>query len=225
MKILVVAPHPDDEVLGCGGTIKKHIESGDQVYLCIMTRPLVGDWSHEYIENKDKEIKSSNGFMGFKEVFSLDFPSLRMDAIPQKDINDKLLEVFSKVNPEILFVPFRGDINHDHRITFDACLVAARPSHACNSIKKIIAYEISSTTDLGKLKTEKVEDIFVPNYYEDITLFLKEKIVAMEFYRSEMKEFPNPRSKKGIEVLAQKRGMECGAEAAEAFTIIRELKS
>jgi LmbE family N-acetylglucosaminyl deacetylase len=223
MNVLVIAPHPDDEVLGCGGTVKKYIEAGHDVYLCIMTKPLVPDWSQEYIDNKDKEIKASNDFMGFKETFFLDFPSLRMDTVPQKDLNDKLSEIINKVNPEILIIPFNGDINHDHKVAFDACLVALRPKPGL-VIKKVLAYEISSTTDLGKFKAEKIEDVFIPNYYEDISKFLDDKVKAMELYESEIKEFPNPRSKKGIEVLAQKRGTECGAEAAEAFMLIREIK-
>lgn len=223
MKILVVAPHPDDEVLGCGGTIKKHVKAGDQAYLCVVTKPLVPDWSQEYIENKEKEIKASNEFLGFKEVFFLDLPALRLDTIAQKDLNDKLSEILKKVNPNILFIPFFGDINRDHRLVYEACLIAARPKPNFD-LKKILAYEISPTTEMGAFKAEKFEDVFVPNYYEDITDFLEDKQKAMEFYRSELKEFPNPRSLKGIEVLAQKRGMESGAEAAEAFMLIRELK-
>jgi LmbE family N-acetylglucosaminyl deacetylase len=221
--ILVIAPHPDDEVLGCGGTIKKHIKAGDEVYLCIMTKPVVPDWSEEYINNKEKEIKTSNNFLGFKEVFFLDLPSLRLDTVPQKDINDKLSEVLKKVEPKILYIPFFGDINHDHRIAFESSLVVSRPKPGFN-IKKILAYEISPTTEMATLKAEKLEDIFIPNYYEDISDFLEDKKKAMECYKSELKEYPHPRSLKGIEVLAQKRGMECGIELAEAFMLMRELK-
>lgn len=224
MKILVIAPHPDDEVLGCGGTIKKHVEAGDEVYLCIITKPLVGDWTQEYIDNKEKEIKASNDFLGIKKTFFLDLPALRLDTVPKKDINDKISEIFKKVNPKILYIPFFADINHDHRLVFEASLVASRPKTGF-TIEKILAYEISPTTELGMLKAKKLEDVFIPNYYEDISNFLKDKLKAMEFYKSELKEYPNPRSSRGIEVLAQKRGMECGAEVAEAFMLIRELKT
>src|SRR5688572_17691914 len=105
MKILVIAPHPDDEVLGCGGTIRNHITSGDEVFLCIMTRPLVPDWSAEYISNKDAEIKASNESLGFKEVIFLNMPSLRLDMIPKKDINDELMKICDTIKPDVLYMP------------------------------------------------------------------------------------------------------------------------
>ncbi|MDP3883145.1 MAG: PIG-L family deacetylase [Candidatus Staskawiczbacteria bacterium] len=221
-KILVVAPHPDDEVLGCGGTIKKHTKSGDDVYLCLITRPLVPDWSEDYINNKDKEIKASNDFLGFKEVFFLDLPSLRLDTVPKKDINDKLIEIVGKIKPEILYIPFWGDINHDHQIVSESSLIAGRPKPG-SSIKKIFAYEISTEKEWGGNKTTEIKDIFLPNYYEDISNYLNDKLKAMECYKSELKEYPHPRSLKGIEVLAQKRGMDCGLKAAEAFILIRQI--
>jgi LmbE family N-acetylglucosaminyl deacetylase len=224
MKILVIAPHPDDEVLGCGGTIKKHTKSGDDVYLCIVTRPVVPDWPEDYIKNKDKEIKASNDFLGFKKVFFLDLPSLRLDTVPQKDLNDRINEIIKKIGPEILYIPFAGDINHDHKIVSEASLVASRPVPGF-AIKKVMAYEISPSTEQGMISYEKPEDIFIPNYYEDVSDYLKDKLKAMEFYGSELKEFPHPRSLKGIEVFAQKRGTECGFMAAEAFVLLREIKS
>lgn len=221
-KVLVIAPHPDDEVLGCGGTIKKHIEDGDEACLCVITRPLEKDWSREYIENKDKEIKASNDFLGFKEVKFLDLPSLRLDEVPKKDLNDGISEFIDGVKPDILFVPFFGDINHDHKIVFEACMVAARFKPGI-FIKKILAYEVSPTTEQGGISAESKKDIFLPNYFEDVSSFLEAKKKAMEFYKSELKEFPHPRSLEGIEILARKRGTECGLKAAEAFVLIRQI--
>ena len=222
-KILVIAPHPDDEVLGCGGTIKKHVKSGDDVYLCLVTRPLVGrnDWTAEYVENKDKEIKASDDFMGFKQVFFLDLPALRLDTVPKKDINDKISDVVNKVKPNILYVPFFGDINHDHRLVFEASFVAARIRSGV-AVEKILAYEISPTTEQGGIAGQK-SDIFLPNYFEDISDYLDDKLKAMEFYKSELKEHEHPRSLKGIDALAKKRGSESGVKAAEAFMLIREI--
>ncbi|HCC60232.1 MAG: hypothetical protein A2402_03765 [Candidatus Staskawiczbacteria bacterium RIFOXYC1_FULL_37_43] len=223
-KILIIAPHPDDEVLGCGGTIKKHIKFGDEAYLCLVTKPLVGenDWTAEYVENKDKEIKASNDFMGFKQVFFLDLPALRLDTVPKKDLNDKISNVIEKVKPDVLYAPFFGDINHDHRIVFEACLVASRirPDVMVN---KILAYEISPTTEQGGISGQK-SDVFLPNYFEDISDYLDDKLKAMECYKSELKEREHPRSLKGIDVLAKKRGSESGVKAAEAFMLIREIK-
>ncbi len=222
-KVLVIAPHPDDEVLGCGGTIKKRIKSGDEVYLCVVTKPVVPDWSEEYIKNKDEEIKISNKFFGFKKTFFLDLPAIRLDTFPQKDLNDRLEKVCREINPEELYIPFFGDINRDHQIVSRAAIIASRPAPGF-VIKKVLAYEVSPSTEQGMLTPGKPEDVFVPNYYEDISDHLEEKKKAMEFYKSELKEFPHPRSLKGIEVLAQKRGTECGFMAAEAFVLLREIK-
>lgn len=216
MKILVVAPHPDDEVLGCGGTVKKHINSGDEVYLCIVTKPLVKDWSQEYINNKDKEIKNSNDSLGIKDTFFLDLPALRVDTIPQKDINDLLIKIVDKVKPEILYIPFFGDINHDHRLVSEACLVAVRPKPG-SAIEKVFAYETISETEWGR----GIFKEFIPNVYIDISSTITEKLKAMEFYKSELKKYPHPRSLEGIKILAQKRGMEVGLQYAESFMLLR----
>ncbi|MEK7663900.1 MAG: PIG-L deacetylase family protein [Patescibacteria group bacterium] len=217
-KILVIAPHPDDEVLGCGGTIKKYVESGDEVYLCIITKPRVPDWSEEYIASKQKEIEASNKALGFKETFFLDLPALRLDTIAQKDLNDQLIKICEKLKPQILYIPFFGDINHDHQIVSRAGLVAARPKPG-SLVKKIFAYEVLSETEWNMPR----DSVFVPNYYEDISGFVDAKKEAMACYKSELKEYPHPRSLEGIEILAKKRGIEAGLEYAEAFMLIREI--
>ena len=215
-KILIIAPHPDDEVLGCGGTIAKYTESGNEVYLCIGTKAYTPDWSKEFIKNRKKEIKKSNKILKIKKTYFLDFPTAKLDTVPQKQINDELIKIFYKVRPDILFIPHSGDLNKDHRILFEASLVAARP--ISYKIKKIVSYEVLSETEWGSPIQE-----FKPNFYIGISLSnLNKKIEAMAPFESEVKKYPHPRSKEIIKALAQKRGSEAGLEFAEAFSIIRE---
>ena len=203
MKILVIAPHPDDEVLGCGGTIKKYTKEGREVYLCIATKAYTPDWTESFIENRKKEIKCSSKILGIKKVTFLDLPTVKLDTLPQKQLNDLISKVVEEIKPEIVFVPFRGDINKDHKLVSESTLVALRPKPGF-SVKKVFYYEVLSETEWAK-PAQKIEDVFLPNFYEDISEYLDDKLKAMECYKSELKEYPHPRSLEGIKVAAQKR--------------------
>ncbi|MFZ3074399.1 MAG: PIG-L deacetylase family protein [Minisyncoccales bacterium] len=216
MKILIIAPHPDDEVLGCGGTIKKCSQRGDEIILCIVTKAYLPDWTQDFIDGRPREIEKSNAILGISGTRFLNFPSVMLDTIPQKELNASISKVINGVKPEIIYVPNGGDLNKDHRLIFEASLVAARPGE--NRIKKILCYECPSETEWGQpIKP------FVPNVYSDITGFLNEKLEAMKAYKSELKNYPHPRSLETIEALAKKRGSEAGFEAAESFALIREI--
>jgi len=220
MKVLIIAPHPDDEVLGCGGTIKKHINSGDEVYLCEVTKSYTPDWTEDYIKKEMEELRDSNKVLGIKEAFLLDLPAVKLDIlVGQKKLNDLLFGVVQKIKPEILYIPFCGDINKDHRCVFEAVLVAGRPRPG-SYIKKIIAYEVLSSTEWGA----SAGACFVPNLYVDISSTIEEKKKAMPCYKSQLMQYPHPRSLEGIEILAKKRGMEAGLNYAEAFMLLREIK-
>lgn len=216
MKILIIAPHPDDEVLGCGGTIAKYSIIGDQVYLCIVTKAYTPDWSEEFIKNRQKEIGKSNKILGIKKTYFLDFPTVKLDTISQKKLNKAIYKVVSEINPDILYIPHKGDLNKDHRLVFESSLVATRPID--QKIKKVLSYETLSETEWG----QPIEP-FIPNIYEDITETFRDKIEAFKSYKSEMKIWPHPRSLKIIEALAKKRGSEAGIKFAEAFILIREI--
>lgn len=217
-KILILAPHPDDEVLGCGGAIVKHKKRGDKVYLCIVTRAYLPDWSEEYINNRPKEIEKANRILGIKKTYFLDFPTAKLDTVPQKELNDSILKVINEVRPKIIYLPYARDISKDHRLVFESAMVAVRPN-AGTCVKKILSYETSSESEGGK----NVK-VFVPNVYEDIGEELETKIEAMKAYKSEVKEYPHPRSLEMIKILAQKRGSEAGLRFAESFILIREIK-
>jgi len=204
MRVLVIAPHPDDEVLGCGGTIKKYSNKGSEVYLCIVTRAYTPDWNQEFIDNRKKEIKCANKILGIKETFFLDLPTVKLDTIGQKKLNDLISGIIEKVKPEALYLPFVKDSNKDHRLVFEAGFFASR------QIKKVLSYSYESL-------------LFVPNLYIDISDTLEDKLKAMSCYKSELRNYPHPRSLEAIKISAQKRGIESGLEAAESFIIIREI--
>jgi LmbE family N-acetylglucosaminyl deacetylase len=167
MKVLVIAPHPDDEVMGCGGTIVKHVYDNDIVYLCIVTTTYEPDWSKEFAEKRKKEIKRVNGILGIKKTYPLNFPTVKLDTIPQKELNDSITKIVRSVNPDILYIPHQGDLNKDHRLVFDSALVSIRFN---NEIKKVMSYEVPSSTEFGRMHKP-----FIPNIYVDITKSIFEK--------------------------------------------------
>lgn len=216
-KILVMASHPDDEVLGCGGTIKMYTQGGVEVYLCIVTKAYPPEWSPEFIENRPQEVDKVAEVLGIKKVFFLDFPTVKLDSVLQKDLNFSISKVVREVEPETIFIPHFGDLNQDHRLVHEASLVASRPFTA-SCVKRILAYETLSETEWGVSHRD-----FRPTVYQNIESTLKYKIEAMSAYASELQEPPHPRSLEIIEALAKKRGSEAGLRLAEAFMLIREI--
>lgn len=214
--ILIVAPHPDDEVLGCGATAKKYADRGARVFLCVVTKAYQPEWSEEFVLGRPTEVASAAAVLGIASVYFLDLPTVRLDTVPQRTLNSAIADIVAQVQPQVLYVPHRGDLNSDHRLVHQAALVAARPSVG-QSISRVLAYETLSETEWG------VEP-FIPTVYEDVQATLSAKIEAMQVYGSEVKEFPHPRSIQAIRALAQKRGSEACLEAAEAFTLVREVR-
>jgi len=158
MNILIIAPHPDDEVLGCGGTIAKHSERSDEVYLCIVTKAYTPDWSEEFIKNRPKEVDKANKILAIKKTYFLDYPTVKLDTIPQRVLNESISKVVNEVNPDIVYIPHKGDLNKDHRLVFETSLVATRPGN--HKIKRILSYETLSETEWG----QPIEH-FIPNVY------------------------------------------------------------
>ena len=165
---------------------------------------------------REKEIQKVSEVLGIKKTYHLDFPAVKLDTIPQKELNNSTLKIMAEVNPDIVYIPHKGDLNKDHRLIFDAALVATRPIN--NRIKRILSYETLSNTEWG----QAIEP-FVPSVYVDISETIDKKIEAMKIYKGELREYPHPRSLEIIEALAKKRGSEAGIRFAEAFMLIREL--
>lgn len=214
-KILVIAPHPDDEVLGCGGTIAKFSKI-NEVFLCVVTKAYSPEWSRRFIRNRQQEIEKVNKILSIKKTFFLDFPTVKLNTIPQKEINEAISKIIKEVKPDTIFIPHKGDVNSDHRIVFESSLVAVRPNK--QKINKVLSYETLSSTEWGQ-----AIDTFIPNIYVDISKTFDKKIKAMKVYKSELKKAPHPRSLEIIEALAKKRGSEIQAKYAEAFMLIREV--
>ena len=213
--ILVIAPHPDDEILGCGGTLLKHTANSDTVCCVIVTKAYTPDWSEKFLHTREQEIKKAHAIMKIEKCYFLDLPTVKVDTIPQKQLNDALARIISEVKPEIVYTPSGVDLNKDHRLVHEAVLVATRPTHA-PFVKRVLAYETVSETEWGIAP-------FVPQVYVDISDVLTKKLGAMKAYASELRQYPHPRSLEGIEILAKKRGIEAGARACEAFSLIREI--
>lgn len=217
MKVLVVAPHPDDEVLGCGGTIARHFSDGDNVQVCIVTKAYRPDWSEAFLRRRQREIADVKRVLEIEEIHTLDFPTVKLDTIPQKTLNDVLGGIFNKVRPDIVYIPHEGDLNRDHRLVFESCLVAARPVK--HKIKRTLSYETLSETEWGIPSKP-----FLPNFYVDISNTIEKKIEAIKAYKeTELKNPPHPRSVDTIISSAKKRGSEINVMFAEAFMLIREI--
>lgn len=220
MKVLVIAPHPDDEVLGVGGTIAKRAMNGDSVYVCIVTKagePLFRD---EFVEQCRNECLKADKYLGVKETFFLDFPAVRLEEVPRYKLNDGLMQAVNRVKPDEVFIPHRGDMQLDHKMIVDAVMVALRPKYD-HVVKRIYAYETLSETGWDVPNTVNE---FIPTVYEDISRTLENKMNAMNLFKSQLADFPAARSLEAIEALAKYRGAMVNVTAAEAFTLIREIK-
>ncbi|MEE9398693.1 MAG: PIG-L deacetylase family protein [Dehalococcoidales bacterium] len=219
MKVLIIAAHPDDETMGAGGTIVKHIKCGDEVYLCVVTKAYSPEWSAEIIKVKREEVSKAAEILGIKRVHFLDLPTVKLDTVPQKELNELLLKKVEEIQPEIIYTTHRGDLHKDHRLVCEATMVVIRPFPG-STVRKVLCYELLSSTELGG---SLAESSFIPNMYVDISETLETKLKAMAVYQSELKEYPHPRSLEAIAALAKFRGSTIGVEAAEAFMLVREI--
>ncbi len=219
MNILVIAPHPDDEVLGCGGAIIKHTKNNDNVYLCIMTKGDVKYYGEQTLQEKRQEVLKVAEFLSVKKVFFCDFIAANLDTYPQNQINQKLREIIQEVKPHTIYLPHEGDLHRDHQLTFQCALVASKPILS-PFVKRIISYEALSETEQSSQYTNR----FIPNYYINITEELEKKKQALSLYQSELRPYPHPRSPEAVEIKAKARGIEIGVEAAETFMIIKQIE-
>jgi LmbE family N-acetylglucosaminyl deacetylase len=218
--ILVVSPHPDDETLGCGGTILKHKAQGAKICWLIVTNlPLTEGADKTRYEDRQKEIARASEAYGFDRVFKLDFPTTKLDALPKDGIIGAIKEVVTAVQPDTIYLPNRGDIHSDHKVTFDAVMSAAK-TFRFPCIRKVMMYEVSSETDFAP---PFATSAFTPNSFSDISNFLEKKISIMGIYGSELGSHPFPRSVEGIKALAMVRGAAAGVTYAEAFMTLKEI--
>lgn len=207
----------DDEVLGCGGVIARHKAQKDEVNVIFIAHRI---YNHRFDKKKSDTEEAgalkAKFVLGYDKAVFMALDDERLDACLQ-DIIVPLEKYVEELRPQIAYIPFRGDNNQDHRAVFDAARVVLRPL-ASPFIKTICMYEVSSSTEQSPPLQESA---FLPNYYVDIEGHINKKIKALSCYATEKRDYPHPRSKKAVKILAQKRGLETGFKFAEAFMIIR----
>jgi len=219
-KVLVVAAHPDDEVLGAGGTILKHTGAGDEVTILLLGEGETSRGAAQAdIEKRAAQAREAGQALGAKEVILEKFPDQKFDTVPLLELTKIVEAVIDRVKPEIVYTHNPMDLNLDHQLTAQAVLTACRPQPGF-SVKQILAFEVLSSTEWQHKEKRKM---FVPTAYVDISGVLDKKLAVLEVYRDELREFPHPRSLEGVRVLAKYRGMEAGLPLAEAFQVIRTL--
>ena len=234
MKILIIAAHPDDEILGMGGTILKHAKNGDKIRTIYLATGITSRRGSGYenfakydvtdkekndmkrqISNLRKNTKKANNLLKVNSYDFYDFPDNEMDSVSLLKIIKTLENEIKKFQPEKIYTTHRNDLNIDHRITFQATLTACRPG--TSKVKEILSFEVPSSTEWNYPIN------FIPNFFVNISKELDKKLKAMSYYEHESRKFPHPRSTKNLELIAQRWGSVSGVGAAEAFEIIRKL--
>lgn len=216
--ILVIAPHPDDEVYGCGGTIANHTHAKDNVHVLIVTRG--DDMFDQLLEEKCRqEALKAHKLLGVSKTYFADLPAIKLDSLPQYKICEILHSYIKDVKPDLLYIPFACDLNKDHQIVHSCSMVAARP--IAIDIKVIYCYETLSSTNWN---SPGIMNAFTPNVFVDISKTIDLKIQAIKTYKSQLRQYPHERSEESVMVLSRYRGGFVNLNHAEAFMCIREIK-
>jgi LmbE family N-acetylglucosaminyl deacetylase len=222
--ILIIAAHPDDEVLGCGGTIARLTSEGNNVFTLILGEGVTSRDRKRNLAKRENEIaelkkqaENANKILGVKKVYTFDFPDNRFDIVPLLDIIKTIEEIKDGFKPDIVFTHHLGDLNIDHQVTFKAVMAACRPT-IDESVKEIYSFEIPSSTEWNAPSSLTY---FMPDYFTDVNKSLEIKINALKEYKTELRDFPHPRSLKSVALNAKQWGVKVGFVAAEAFKTIR----
>jgi N-acetylglucosamine malate deacetylase 1 len=222
--ILVVAAHPDDEILGCGGTMARHADMGDNVNIVIVAEGATSrglpDAGSEVEALRDSG-RQAAALIGASEPKFLGLPDNRLDELPLLDVIRPIEQIVEELGPSVVYTHHGGDLNIDHRMVHEAVLTACRPLPGA-SVRTICAFETISSTEWGGPGTGPG---FSPNYYVEITDQIDRKLEALKCYAIEMRDFPHPRSYDAVRMQAGLRGTSCGLSAAEAFVVLRQIKT
>jgi len=226
LKILIIAAHPDDEVLGCGGSIAKWSKDGNEVHVLIMAEGATSRDKHRDRVARKKELshlaqsaKKAGEILGVQFIELMDYPDNRMDSIDLLDVVKSIEEHIEKIKPEVVITHHSGDLNVDHQIIHKAVMTACRPQPG-STVKRILSFEVPSATGW---ESSTMKSPFIPNWFEDISQTLQLKIEALEAYDSEMRDWPHARSIKNIVSLARYRGSLVGLSEAESFILHRNI--
>lgn len=223
-KVLVIAAHPDDEVLGMGGTIAKLVKSGCVVDVMIVTdgsssQYRDSDRLDEIISAKKKETRNCADILGVRDIYYGELPDMKLDTTPHIRINQVIEDVIDKVQPDTVFTHFWGDVNLDHQNVYKSTLVAVRPVMG-QVVKELYCYRVPSSTEWTP---NKADTMFMPNYLVDIEKFAEQKYKAFACYSTELREYPHPRSIQHLREIDKAAGLRVGMLAAEEFVLLRKL--
>ncbi len=223
-RLLVIAAHPDDEILGCGGTISRLVKEGYEAYTLILGEGITSRDKKRNRNKRKRELDSlksqaikANRTLGVNNIFFCDFADNRFDTMPLLKIINAVEEKMRKIKPDMIFTHYEKDLNIDHQITCKAVITATRPG-VSGFMGELYSFEVASSTEWAYPTT------FNPDVFFDISQMVAVKIKALRLYRSELREFPHPRSLEGIRLNAQYWGMKTGLKYAEAFKVIRIIK-
>ncbi len=228
MNILVVAAHPDDEILGCGGTIAKHVAEGDTVHVVLLAEGITSRSTEAASQENQTELKAlseaareANGILGVTSLTLHRFPDNRMDEIARLDVIKVVEQWMEEVKPQMVYTHHFSDVNIDHRRAHEAVITACRPVPG-HPVQTLLFFEVASSTEWRPAGTVAP---FQPNWFVEIDATLEQKKQALAAYTSEMRPWPHARSISALEHLARWRGASVGVEAAEAFMVGRHLSS
>lgn len=224
--VLVVAAHPDDEILGCGGTMVRHAQAGDSVHVVIMAEGVTSrspardlDTHQHQLRHLADIAREANRLLGAASVTLHGLPDNRMDSVDRLDVTKLVEAELARLRPAIVYTHHVGDLNIDHRVVHDSVVTACRPlPNSC--VRTLAFFEVPSSTE-WQLPTSGA--VFAPNWFIDISETLAIKLEALRVYRDEMRPWPHPRSPEAVEHLARWRGATSGIQAAEAFMLGRHL--
>jgi len=221
VRILILSAHPDDETIGCGGTMLAHVQRGDDVHWTIVTKATPDRWAPATIRAKEAEVERVARAFGIKDVAWLGLPSTRLTDLPLNEVVDALRQVIERVRPEIVYLVHHGDVHTDHQVVANAAMIVLKAFHMRRlGVRRILAFECLSSTEAAPPFPARA---FLPNVYCDITPYLERKLEIMRMFGTEVQDDPLPRGSSAIRALARVRGAAIGVEYAEAFMLVREV--
>lgn len=225
-RVLVIAAHPDDEVLGCGGTMARLAREGDDIHVLILgegissrydLRSLAG---RKTLRNLQRDARAAGKLLGVASIAFEGLPDNRFDELPLLEVVKRVERCITAVKPEAIFTHHPGDLNVDHRTTFHAVLTATRPVNGCR-VREIYTFEVPSSTEWA---FQQLQPVFKPNVFMDVTSTIDMKVQGMQCYESEAREFPHPRSPEALRTITRRWGSVVGLGYAEAFELVRAIR-
>lgn len=226
MKVLVVAAHPDDEILGCGGTMARLAGEGHEVRIAILAEGMSArsarreEADQKQMQHLHAQAQQAADKVGARELVLCKLPDNRLDTVPLLEVVKLVEDLVDRIRPEIIYTHHPGDLNVDHGVVHRAVLTATRPMNG-QCVREIYAFEVPSSTEWA---FQRLEPSFRPNVFVDIADSLETKVAALGCYGTEIREFPHPRSAEALRAIATRWGSVAGVKAAEAFELIRSVR-